>query len=284
MGCKTLPIYNKIGAKKAIYCVKHKLSDMIDIKNKTCIFVGCKSRPIFGKPGIKISHCSKHREIGMIKRSFAKCKNCKNPAIFGINYTNLYCETHKRDIDINLVENECKSCKLISILNKDNLCEYCNPLIFKTARLAKQNALMNYLDCINLKGNSTDKTVNPSCGLERPDRVFETNEFILILECDENQHKNIVCSCEQIRMVNIGQGYGGIPVYFIRWNPDNYNSYKSCDDINKRHKFVGKFIQSILDNRVTLPKHLVSAIYLYYDDWDGLSKEDWKIITEIKKY
>jgi hypothetical protein len=24
-------------------------------------------------------------------------------------------------------------------------------------------------------------------------------------------------------MVNIGQTFGGIPVYFIRWNPDDYS-------------------------------------------------------------
>lgn len=83
-------------------------------------------------------------------------------------------------------------------------------------------------------------------------------------------------------MVNIGQSYGGTPVYFIRWNPDNYigkNPEKEPELINKRYKEVGDFIQSILQGKTKLPEHaLVSAIYMYYDDWDCLRKEEWKQI------
>ena len=259
---------------------------MIDIKSKRCEFEGCTTRPYYGKPGTPPSHCATHRQKGMIKRPKAKCKKCKEPAIYGKNFTNLHCEIHKEDNDINLVERECKSCNLISILNKDDYCEYCNPATFKTARLAKQNALMDYLDSQKLFGNSTDKAVNPSCGKERPDRVFETDDFILILECDENQHRDRACSCEQTRMVNIGQAYGGIPVYFIRWNPDNYcpeSDRKQCEEIKKRHKLVGDLIKHILTKRIELPKdRFVSALYMYYDGWDGVDNEEWKVITPLE--
>lgn len=83
---------------------------------------------------------------------------------------------------------------------------------------------MSYLDQRELYGMSTDTTVDGgACGLERPDRVFDFNDKIIILECDEDQHKSRPCLCEQTRMVNLGQAFGGIPVYFIRWNPDDYN-------------------------------------------------------------
>ena len=279
-------VYAKPGEKIAKYCASHKEPGMIDIKNKRCDFEGCTTRPYYGKPGMCPSHCSTHREKGMIKRPKAKCKKCKEPAIFGKNFTNLHCETHKDDDDINLVEKECKSCHLISILDKDDYCEYCNPATYKTARLAKQTALMDYLDSQTLIGSSTDKIANPSCGKERPDRVFETPEFILILECDENQHRDRACSCEQTRMVNIGQAYGGISVYFIRWNPDNYcpaSDRKQCEDIKKRHKLVGDLIKHILNKRIELPKDaLVAALYMYFDEWDGLDKEEWKVITPLE--
>ena len=51
---------------------------------------------------------------------YPKCKKCINPAIYGKNFTNLHCETHKDDDDINLVERECKSCHLITLLDKDD--------------------------------------------------------------------------------------------------------------------------------------------------------------------
>ena len=116
-------------------------------------------------------------------------------------------------------------------------------------------------------------------------RVFDFDDKIVILECDENQHRDRACSCEQTRMVNIGQAYGGIPVYFIRWNPDDYsplNPRKVCEDIKKRYKLVGDYIKSILEKRIKLPVALVSAIYLYFDDWDGIDMQNWELITKYE--
>ena len=85
-----------------------------------------------------------------------------------------------------------------------------------------------------------------------------------------------------MRMVNIGQGYGGLPVYFIRWNPDDYSPEKDKklpETLAKRHKLVGDLIRDMCNSKVALPVTLISAIYLYYDGWDGLTNEEWKIIS-----
>jgi hypothetical protein len=111
------------------------------------------------------------------------------------------------------------------ILDNNNKCEFCNPTMFKTYNLAKQNNLMDYLDTLsNIPSPiSTDKIVNGGeCGKERPDRIYDFNDKIIIVECDEHQHTNYTQECEKIRMINICQSFGGLPVYFIRWNPDNY--------------------------------------------------------------
>ena len=223
----------------------------------------------------------------MIRRPNCKCKftNCKEKAIYGNNFIPSHCETHKFEDDLNLVERQCISCNLIMVLDENNKCEYCNPEAFQTSRLAKQNALMDYLDNNNLKGNSTDIMVNKGeCGRERPDRIYDFNDKIIILECDENQHRERQCVCEQTRMVNIGQSFGGTPVYFIRWNPDDYsplNSRKQPENITNRYKLVRDFINNIKKNKIPLPKSLVSAFYMYYDEWDSVSNEEWKIITAI---
>jgi hypothetical protein len=268
------------------FCFVHKTSDMVDVRHRKC--VECGQRDCYGKPGKPTSHCSIHRKAGMIRNSNSKCKSpkCKESAIYGKNLIPTYCETHKNADDINFVERECVSCNLIMILDDNNKCEYCNPESFKTIRLIKQNALMDYLDANNLKGDSTDKIVNGgSCGLERPDRVFDFGDKIVILECDEYQHKNRQCVCEQSRMVNLGQSYGGIPVYFIRWNPDDYkqpNSDKKPDTVLQRHKLVKEFIKDIKQNKLNLPIALVSAFYMYYDEWSGLNNNNWEIITALE--
>ena len=185
------------------------------------------------------------------------------------------------------MERPCISCSLPYILDRDNKCENCNPAAFATVRLAKQNALMDSLDARDLKGNSTDKIVEGGvCGKERPDRIYDLGDKILVLECDEHQHRERACLCEQTRMINIGQSFGGIPVYFIRWNPDDYspsNSRKKPEDVKKRHKLVGDLIADIKEKKTTLPDALVSALYMYYDDWSSLAEEEWKVLTPYAK-
>ena len=219
----------------------------------------------------------------MICRPNAKCVLCKELAIWGTNWIPKNCETHKTADEQNLVEQPCSSCNLLYILDKENKCENCNPASFATARLAKQNALMAYLDARDLKGDSTDIVIdNGICGKERPDRVYDLGDKIVILECDENQHQDRQCLCEQTRMVNIGQTFGGLPVYFIRWNPDDYspeNERKMPEDLAKRYKLVGDLIRDIKKNKIILPTALISAIYMYYNGWDSLQNTEWQVLT-----
>jgi hypothetical protein len=318
--CNNHPVYNFEGM-KARYCNDHKLEGMINLKSKVCIHENCKKSASFnyadnpprycaehklenmintkntkcelcnisasyGKPGNKVSRCVSHREKGMIKSPTSKCKNCKNPAIYGINLKPLHCEAHKHDNEINYLENECSSCGLLSVLDKDNKCEYCNPEIIRKAILQKQKALFDYLDMKVLKGVSDDSVVQGGvCGKERPDRVYETDKYVIILECDEHQHKDRNCECEQTRMINIAQSYGGIPVYFIRWNPDVYKpvSGKSEEGIKDRYNVLGNYLKKLINYNIELPHSLVSVFYMYYDGWGGIENEKWTPLIEFEK-
>ena len=221
----------------------------------------------------------------MIRRPNAKCVSCKELAIWGQNWVPKHCEVHKTDDDQNLVEKPCISCTLMYVLDKEGKCENCNPASFATARLAKQKAVMDYLDARDLKGDSTDVIVDGGiCGKERPDRIYDFGDKIVILECDENQHQDRQCLCEQTRMVNIGQIFGGIPVYFIRWNPDDYSpesDRKNPEELAKRHKLVGDLIRDIKKGKHVLPTALVSAIYMYYDGWSSLAESEWTVLIEF---
>ena len=282
---------------KCQFCYSHFEEGMIDLSYKKCSVLDCVEKSLFGISGESETHCRFHKESGMIIFPSCKCTDCDNPATYGIDGILPYhCINHYQGDEINLIEEKCVSCGLNDILNNNGLCNYCNPTTIKVARLVKQTKLMDYLNSRGLVGNSTDKIVDSGeCTKRRPDRVYHCPDgSILILECDENQHRERSCECEQQRMVEISQNYGGSPVYFIRWNPDKYFSgtqYIFEESVNKRHQLVGDFIEAILDGRCPLPKKaLLSVIYMYFDGWTSLQDESWKGIlfyhdesNEIKK-
>lgn len=264
------------------FCAKHKQSGMVDVMNPKCDATGCTTLATYGIPGAKPSRCSPHRSPGMISRPRARCVVCRKPAVYGKAFVPSHCDLHKESDDENLMERECVSCHLIMVLDKNNKCEYCDPRRFESNRLAKQNALMEYLNRKGLRGNSTDVIIDRgACGRERPDRTFDFDDKVVVLECDEHQHRERACDCEQTRMVNIAQSYGGIPVYFIRWNPDNYTSGKKPDPIAKRHSTIARFIQDIRDGAIELPHTLLSVFYMYYDGWEGFETSHWHTLLEF---
>lgn len=267
---------------KGRFCAKHKQPGMVDVLNPKCDATGCTTLATYGIPGAKPSRCSPHRSPGMISRPRARCTVCRKPAVYGKCFIPAHCELHREPDDENLMERECVSCHLTMVLDKNNRCEYCDPTRFESNRLAKQNAVMDYLNRKSLRGNSTDIVIERGeCGRERPDRVFELDDKIVILECDEHQHRERQCVCEQSRMINISQSYGGMPVYFIRWNPDNYivADGKLPEPITKRHSTLAKFLREICDNHIQLPRALLSVFYMYYDGWTDLGSSEWNIIT-----
>lgn len=283
--CKKRATFDIAGG-KGRWCTKHKTAEMVDVSNKHCIVDKCYSRANFGKLGSKVSHCAVHREKGMIRRSNRKCSECKELAIWGVQFIPLHCELHKKEDEQNLVERPCRSCQLPYMLDKDDTCENCSPGAWKSALLAKQKLLMNYLDSRDLSGEMTDRIIDKGiCGKERPDRLYDFHDKIVILECDEHQHNDRACVCEQTRMINISQMFGGIPVYFIRFNPDTYTPKRDAlseDNLTKRYKTCGDFIKDIKDQRMKLPIALLSVIYLYYNGWSGLHEEEWNIITPME--
>lgn len=275
--CDSKSRYYDFPGGKGRFCTLHKEPGMVDVSNPKC--EECESLASYGIPGNKRSRCARHRKPGMITRPKAKCVTCRKPAFYGKGFVPRRCDVHKEEDDDNLVERECVSCHLVMVLDRDEKCEYCVPERFESNRLAKQNALMEYLNRRGLKGDSTDIVIERgACGRERPDRTFDFDDKIVILECDEHQHKNYQPECERVRMINISQSYGGIPVYFIRWNPDHY-APGTPESIVKRHKRVADMLIEIRDSLTELPEAFLCVTYLYYDGWSSIPS--WETILEI---
>ena len=65
-----------------------------------------------------------------------------------------------------------------------------------------------------------DQSIESGCSRRRPDIYVDMGTFNLVIEVDENQHVHY--TCENLRMMQIFQDGGSIPLVLIRFNPDSY--------------------------------------------------------------
>ena len=159
------------------------------------------------------------------------------------------CEQHALPSHINLALRPCKSCGLEHILDKEDTCHNCNPFTVQRVLKAKELAMVHALESSGLHATSYDMVVDRgSCGKERPDAVYDVGTHIVIVECDEHQHSSYACECEQARMVNIGQTFGGLRVVFLRFNPDKYVPLSGSPvPIKRRHDELARCLRFYLD-------------------------------------
>jgi len=175
--------------------------------------------------------------------------------------------------EINLVEQKCSKCGLLDVL-VDNMCRYCNPQTIRRAYLVKQTEVKNYLDDNEIHYQSYDATINNgTCGKERPDFVFLSDNkcYYVVLEVDEDQHKDRVCDCEYTRMINISQALGS-PTVFIRYNPDKYVTNRDTHNYfaTKRLPILKNWLMNYLSKSLEEIRHFgyCSVTYLFYDKYE----------------
>ena len=103
------------------------------------------------------------------------------------------------------------------------------------------------------------------CGRYRMDFVYEWAEGVLILEYDEHMHSDRNKRCELVRMANVTQGYGGRPVFWIRYNPDAFkvNGSTLTTTRKKREKILKEKLQDMVGDADY--DHFMTVCYLCYD-------------------
>tara|TARA_Y100000389_G_scaffold128022_2_gene125396 strand:- start:15164 stop:16834 length:1671 start_codon:yes stop_codon:yes gene_type:complete len=274
---------NKSPAKTNESPVKIITKENVDIVNKKCEVEGCNGHRIYGLNS-KNTHCNKHKTDGMIKSVNITCKNknCMNRALYGIiGGKPMYCEEHKNNEKnlVNMIEHKCKKCGLIEIMSttEENICIYCVDNSVKL-RLKKENIIRNLLDKNNIKYNSHNKIMNKNCDKYRPDFCIDMNTHMVILEVDEFQHSHYLCDCEYTRMFNISNAFGGLPVIWLRYNPDPYMIKNTRTNTlqKQRHELLLKYLTR---HCLKPPSNLAEVIYLYYNDFDG----ERKVLIEYQK-
>ncbi len=131
-----------------------------------------------------------------------------------------------------------------------------------------------------------DKTVNGGCSKRRPDVLIDLLLYSIIIECDENQHKNY--ECENKRVMQLFEDLGNRPLIIIRFNPDNYlknnKKFETCfkplinmEDINKKKFYVLNekewkrridILEKVINENITenIPEKEITEIKLFYDE------------------
>jgi hypothetical protein len=277
---KTSSHYNFEAERSPDYCLKCKLPGMIDIKNLKCVV--CKKRASYNIPGKVPQYCIHHKSTDMIKDPRKKCELCYKLAIYGIKIQT-HCDEHKIEGEYNLIERTCSQCQRIDILNQEGVCvTYCS--FVKKDKLMKKNTkkkeelidkfLKEQLPDLPLY--KRDGVIDRDCSTSRPDFVYHLGSHILIIEVDENQHKSYT-SCkesediegrkltENKRMFGIFQSFEGLPVIFLRYNPDTFRVSNKLVKISEqmRMEILLLWIKKLLTEKITG----CMVKYLFYDDY-----------------
>jgi hypothetical protein len=116
-----------------------------------------------------------------------------------------------------------------------------------------------------------NSTITKGCNRYRPDLRAELTDRLICIECDENSHSKVDYECDSARMFNITQDYGGIPVVFLRLNPDK------CDPdlpLEERLEHLCEKIKSYVNMGIEqLPVGYPIVEYMFYNEKQQIKRE-----------
>jgi len=299
--CEIIPCYNFSDQKKGIYCKNHmepgmenvvsskcencgdrqpsfglpggprthcgtcRTEDMVNLRRKPCIGDGCNKQPSYNYPEEKSAlYCSDHKLDGMKKVTNRLCAgvDCDKQPSYRHEYSPTYthCVDHAENGMVSRPAKRCVSCGLFVVSHKPYLCSYCKPESTKRQR-TKEMEVVKYLE--ERYTFVHNKSVGFSCGSYRPDIKIDAGTHLVIVEVDEDQHKQYDENCEIARMFNIAQAEG-LPCVFLRYNPDTYK----INGITKRvysETRLKKLCETIDEHIEKIPETIVTVYRLYYD-------------------
>jgi hypothetical protein len=240
-GCKKRPSFNYEKENNALYCKEHSLPDMVDIKSKKCIYEGCKKRPNFNY------------------------EKENNP---------LYCKEHSLPYMVDIKNKRCPSCITWIDCRQghkkyDGYCTTCFKRLFPTDERSKviysHTKEIRVRNAINkeFEGFVHDKplyTGNCDCTHRRRiDHRKCINNTILAIETDEFAHRNYDEKDEEIRYDDLYMIHSGKWIY-IRFNPDG----KGVDIEDKINKLIEVIYEQIERIENEENEDLVEIIKLFY--------------------
>jgi len=152
----------------------------------------------------------------------------------------------------------------------NGVCNTCDPYIIIKVRHAKENRVKDLLTASGIKFVHDKMLESVSCGRERPDFQIDCGTHFVYVEVDENQHDSYACECEQTRMVNLVHARG-MPVTFIRYNPDVYEPTKGERrmKMEQREKKLVEYVKHSMKHSPIEQGTFANVLYLFYDEHDS---------------
>jgi hypothetical protein len=269
--CTTKPFFGIRGSGMPEFCNTHKTEKVhVNVIYQLCSITDCYKCALIQYNGICREHFLEsypelmikkhrvkkdHKQTTIIKKydfggdiilSLEKkqCTSCTEDAYYGIkNSSNpQFCFIHKERTHYTAIYQLCSVLNCINRAKKDlnGLCILHCPIDIYDF---PQKNISNFIRD-NFKLNITFDIIIPQgTSLRRPDIFIETDQFSIVIETDENQHKhkfrndNYSADKERARLVDLLQDINYKPLLLVRFNPDAYTQnhikHKSCWYYNK---------------------------------------------------
>ena len=290
--CKTKnPSFNFEDETTATHCKDCSSLGMIDIKNKKCTEKDCKTLASFGYINQPLTKCARHKlKFMFFKKTKVNCsaENCKEISEYGITEP-IHCFEHRQYDEFCLLGKKCVQCKReYELCNNDGYClTYCKPTqITENIKIyvkRKESLTLAYLDKY-IKTDIIpvdDRIIDNSCVRRRPDRIYDCGSYFVVVEIDENQHKNgYYNGCtfdlkkqEYRRMAQILEALS-LPVIFIRFNPDSFKikGKKQIVNMQKRLDTLEKWVSKCINLKWILTENesSIRIKHLFYDEYNDV--------------
>lgn len=298
-GCTTIPYYNVVGKKRGLFCSVHRKEGMVDVVSKLCAEPDCTKRPTFNVPGEKKGiFCQVHAKEGMVNVMNLPCieDGCTKRPYYNFHGEKraIYCSSHMKEGMVNVCMPKCKTGWCQTMVDQKNskqegYCIRCFVHLFPDKKPAfnfktKERAVSIFLkETFPDLSWVLDSRVTDGCSRRRPDVLLDMGTHVLVVEVDENQHRDYDCSCENKRLMEISQDIGHRPLVFIRFNPDSYvaqngqeisspwkiNRYGICGVTQKNAPHWSKRLAALKDQVTFWQDHItdktIEVVQLFYD-------------------
>lgn len=167
----------------------------------------------------------------------------------------------------------CQICHFTAVDKTRKACASCLPIPFRASRCKEVKlaaklskwAYQNKIPMYTLWNRQNPWADPAQCGKFRVDFTFEGPVKVVLLECDEYQHSHYDKYCELARQAQVSLGFGGLPVHWIRYNPDAFklNNVTRVTTGDERAFILLRQLQSAFDS--TDQDCLLTITYICYN-------------------
>lgn len=135
--------------------------------------------------------------------------------------------------------------------------------------------LANFFRDRGLAWSSWNKQLTETaCGRYRPDFVFEAPTHAVMVEVDEHQHARLGYACDAVRMLDIYNSFGGLPIVFVRFNPDEFTVDGERGRVPWSQRLAA--LDSAVRGQLSAPPARPLVITrLFYDSVEELTQTTW---------